>query len=138
VIIIVALTAVAMSFLGFMFAYFQRTKRSNSGEQDANPNGSNGSSSRPRAPTESGLITAQTCAGSVKDQKWYDFGDEVRSSPHAILKEDLMSLRTAQEGVIEVTTPPQPPHAVIDKNSNTTHSINEWNRGDKYEWDEDK
>ncbi|KAK3809530.1 MAG: hypothetical protein J3Q66DRAFT_373775 [Benniella sp.] len=140
VIIIVAVTAVLMSFLGFVFAYFQRAKRSNSGDQDASPNGSNGpngSSSRLRAPTESNLISGQTYAGSIKDQKWHDFGDEVLSSPHAILREDLMTLRTAQEGVVEVMTPPQHPHAVIDKNSNTTHSINEWNRGDKYEWDED-
>ncbi|KAF9348306.1 hypothetical protein BGX34_002556 [Mortierella sp. NVP85] len=120
-----------------MFAYFQRAKRSNSGDQDASPNGSDGTSSRLRAPTESGLISAETYAGSVKDQKWYDFGNEVRSSPHAIVREDLMSLRTAQEGVVEVTTPPQHPHAIIDKNSNTTHNINEWDRGDKYEWDED-
>ncbi|KAK3809531.1 MAG: hypothetical protein J3Q66DRAFT_373776 [Benniella sp.] len=132
IIIIVAVTAVLMSFLGFVFAYFQRAKRSNSGDQDASPNGSNGSS-RLRAPTESNLISGQTYAGSIKDQKWYDFGDEVLSSPHAILREDLMSLRTAQEGVVEVMAPPQHPHAMIDKGSNTTHSINEWNR----EWDED-
>ncbi|KAK3809532.1 MAG: hypothetical protein J3Q66DRAFT_373777 [Benniella sp.] len=137
VIIIIAVAAVLMSFLGFVFAYF-RTKRSYSGDQDASPIGSNGSTSRLRAPTESNLISGQTYADSIKDQKWHDFGDEVLSSPHAILREDLMSLRTAQEGGVEVMAPAQHPHAMIDKNSNTTHSIiNEWNRGDKYEWDED-
>ncbi|KAF9348307.1 hypothetical protein BGX34_002557 [Mortierella sp. NVP85] len=157
--IIVIVVVVLMAFiLGLIFAFFRRTKRSNSGDQD--PNGSSTAlsdlrsgvtvavkdeaglrSSRLRAPVDSGPITTQTCVGPVKDQKWYNFEDGARSPPehpHAVLKEDLMSLRTAQEGVVEVMAPPQHPHAMIDKNSNTTHSvINEWNRGDKHEWDED-
>jgi len=113
VIIIVVVAAVLMAILGFMFAYFQRTKRSNSGDQDASLNGS---SSRLHAPIES------------------EDGVRPPEHPHAILKEDPMALRTAQEGVVEVMAPPQPPHAMTDKDSTTTHSIiNEWNRGDKYE-----
>jgi len=161
--IIVAVTAVLMAIiLGSIFVYFRRTKRSNSGDQDASPNGSStglsdirGSvtvtvknetalrTSQLRAPVqvESGPISVQTYAGSIKDQKWYDYDDAVRSSPenpHAVLKEeDLVSLRSVREGVVDVIAPAQHPHAMIDKNSTTTHSIlNEWNRDEEHDWRE--
>ncbi|KAK3809534.1 MAG: hypothetical protein J3Q66DRAFT_354144 [Benniella sp.] len=161
--IIVVVTAVLMAIiLGFIFVYFRRTRRSNSGGQDASPNGpSTGLSdirgsvtvtvrnetalrtSQLRAPVqvESGPISVQTYAGSIKDQKWYDFEDVVRSSPenpHAVLKEeDLVNLRSVREGVVDVMAPAQHPHAMIDRNSTATHSItNEWNRDEKHEWRE--
>ncbi|KAF9343602.1 hypothetical protein BGX34_006570 [Mortierella sp. NVP85] len=158
--IIIAVTAVLMAIiLGSIFVYFRRTRRSNSRDRDASPNGSStglsdirGSvtvtvkdaaprSSQLRAPVqvESGPISAQTYAGSIKDQKWYDFEDVVRSSPehpHAVPKEkDLVSQWSTREGVMDVMAPAQHPHAMIDKNSTTTHSIiNEWNRDEKHEW----